>query len=667
MRWIAQLVQPGSFTNKYRIKFVNPILFCTFEATKNRTIMTKHNQHFSQYAVKAFPLIFSLFCFFSSCHSDRGNNSLLPELVQVESVMYAHPDSAFHILSEMRTIRKEDKLQYATWALLMTQAKYKLFITQDDSLVNVALDYFQKRKDPQRKALSFYLKGSLYTDNGQSEDALPYLLQASKEVEQTDDYQLAHLIFRELCDIYAYRGLNEYASVSSEKALKYALKSGNKKYIMSAYQAMARVSRCQNQYSQEADYYEHAIRLSIENDLYQDEANLLTEMANTYRYLGDTLKSIQAIKESVHISEAHSLAISPQQYYTLGESYLQVGNDSAFIYLSKALENANLYNQFNANMCLYQLFSRKHDYKKGLEYLETSITLLDSIRHTENSTAIVEMKQKYDQQKVINEKMLVEMRKDAVINKFLLVSILLICVIALLTFIYFRNIRRKRLLIQETDEKTRALVLELQKNEMTIRQNQRYIDDLSEQLRSQNDVQEHMEETTSLMNDLMAQNKALESINDNLRQDKESYMRSLKIKNEELVKMDELSIIADKQQNRIHYLEGLLVEKNDMLHKVKHFHVYLNSSEWVQLYHLMDLVFSSFTSRLNELIPTLTETELKLCCLIKLHLSNKEIASVLSISNLSVGKYKQRLRSHILNSTALYDGSKSLDLWIWDL
>jgi tetratricopeptide (TPR) repeat protein len=648
-------------------RFAIPILFCTFGATKDITVMTKHNDLFTAQATKVLILIIGLIYCFSSCRSERENTPLLPELVQAEEVMYTHPDSAYHILTGMTAVRDKGELQYATWALLMTQAKYKLYINQNDSLVNVALDYFQKRSNPQRKALSSYLKGALYTENEQSEDALPYLLQASKEVEQTDDYQLAFLIYRGLCDIYAYRNLNEYASATSEKALKYAEQSGNKKYIMSAYQAMARVSRCQNQFTQEADYYERAVRLSKENALYQDEASLLTEMANAYKHLGDTLKSIETIKESINVSEAHSFAMSPQQYYTLGELYLQTGNDSAFIYLSKALENADLYNQFNANMGLYQLFSRKHDYKLGLEYLEASVTLLDSIRHTENSIAIVEMKQKYDQQKVINEKMRVEMRKNSVINKFLFVFVLLICVIALLSFLYHRNLRRKSLLIKESEDKAHRMALELQKNEMAIRQNLRYIDDLSEQLKSQNDVHEHMEETVSLMNDLMAQNSALESINTNLKQAKESYMRSLKLKDEELMKMDELSILTDKQQNRIHDLEGLLIEKNDLLNKVKHTHLYLSSSEWIQLYHLMDIVFGGFTRRVKELIPTLTDTELKLCCLIKLHLSNKEIASVLAISNLSVGKYKQRLRSRVLNGTTLYDGSKSLDLWIWDL
>lgn len=66
---------------------------------------------------------------------------LLPELQQAESVMYESPDSALRLLQSMPVPQPSDRLQYATWALFTTQARYKLYMQQSDSLINIAYDF----------------------------------------------------------------------------------------------------------------------------------------------------------------------------------------------------------------------------------------------------------------------------------------------------------------------------------------------------------------------------------------------------------------------------------------------------------------------------------------------------------------------------------------------
>ena len=98
-----------------------------------------------------FYLMIVCACLLSSCHSGRSGQEALPlELVQAENLMYEHPDSALQILQGMSV--PSEKEAYATWALLLTQAKYKCDIAQSYSLVNVAYDYFIKGDDVQKKA-----------------------------------------------------------------------------------------------------------------------------------------------------------------------------------------------------------------------------------------------------------------------------------------------------------------------------------------------------------------------------------------------------------------------------------------------------------------------------------------------------------------------------------
>lgn len=100
-------------------------------------------------------------CILSSCNmQQRGSGALPKELVQAENIMYENPDSALHILQAMPM--PTEKEAHATWALLLTQAKYKCFVDQSDSLVNIAYEYFLKGNNVHKKALSLFCKAALY-------------------------------------------------------------------------------------------------------------------------------------------------------------------------------------------------------------------------------------------------------------------------------------------------------------------------------------------------------------------------------------------------------------------------------------------------------------------------------------------------------------------------
>ena len=131
------------------------------------------------------------------------------ELVQAENIMYENPDSALHILQGMEVPTEGEA--HATWALLLTQAKYKCDILQSDSLVNIAYKYFIGRNNVGKKALVLYLKGGLLNESNQQDKALPYYIKAAEESENCKDYRLAYFINSHIARIYLYRKLYDYA------------------------------------------------------------------------------------------------------------------------------------------------------------------------------------------------------------------------------------------------------------------------------------------------------------------------------------------------------------------------------------------------------------------------------------------------------------------------
>ena len=193
------------------------------------------------------PLLIALLLTMTGCHRPATTGELCTELQQAEALMYPHPDSALHILQAMTP--PTDELNRATWALFTTQAKYKLYQTQSDSLLNIALPYFMKTEDAQRRALVLYHQAAFLKMNKDIETAQDILLKAINEVETTTDYQLAHLIYASLGGIYIYRALTDYALDVYQKAYEKANKSNNQLLIFSSLVYLGRTYDVKKEYS----------------------------------------------------------------------------------------------------------------------------------------------------------------------------------------------------------------------------------------------------------------------------------------------------------------------------------------------------------------------------------------------------------------------------------
>lgn len=195
---------------------------------------------------------------------NASQQALLLELVQAEAVMYEHPNSALGVLQGMKVPASSDKLQNATWALLTVQAKYKNYKEElaDSTLINIAYDYFMKQNNPQRKAMVLYYKGVLYEKADKKNEAQESYLKAIEEVEKTKDYQLAHLIYSSIGNIYLYNSLNEYALQMFKQSLHYAKLSENKNYICSAYYDLGKVYSVLFDFDNSIKYYKEAIQMA---------------------------------------------------------------------------------------------------------------------------------------------------------------------------------------------------------------------------------------------------------------------------------------------------------------------------------------------------------------------------------------------------------------------
>ena len=606
-------------------------------------------------------LIISIIISLISCtHNKNYPTAFQPELAKAEAMMYRYPDSALHILQGIQPDIPSENEQYATWALLMTQAQYKNQIEQSDSLINIAYSYFTKHDNAQRKALALYYKGILRHESHHAEDALSFYLEAATEIEKTNDYQLGFLINSEVGLMYLYRKLNDYAMEYFEKAHHNAELSDNQTYIAFSFIYIARAFSQKKQYNKAIEYYEKAIKIGQVNNYPTILASAMNETSFLFLKTGENKKALQYAKDCIKIKK------TDQRIFSLGDTYRYLKMyDSAYFYLNQACLSPNIHTARSAYQALYYISQEEKDYKKAVEYSNKLWFYQDSIGKTDRNKALIEMQEKYDQQKIINENNLSQIKKDRIIRNVLIALIILSFIIAITNYLYQRKIVSQKQEISEKEEKIRYFTMKIHENETLINRNKMRIEELTIQMEGSLEIKEQWKEQNKIRQEIQQQNETLKLGNNNLQNHISNYAQSLKEKSKELEAMEHLSKENQYLHKREAFLCNQLIKQTELFNKLKTTK-YIDNKLWQEIKEKIDLLFDNYTKRLCHQIPSLTDGDIQICCLIKLRFSNGDIANMLAISPTSVSKRKLRLKERIVQEIGSLGENQSLDLWLME-
>lgn len=606
-------------------------------------------------------LIISIITSLISCtHNKNYTTTFQPELAKAEAIMYRYPDSALHILQGIQPDNPSDNEQYATWALLMTQAQYKNQIEQSDSLINIAYSYFINQDNAQRKALALYYKGILCHESHHAEDALSFYLEATTEIEKTNDYQLGFLINSEIGLMYLYRKLNDYAMEYFEKAHHNAELSNNQTYIAFSFIYIARAFSQKKQYNKAIEYYEKAIKIGQVNNYPTILASAMNETSFLFLKTGENKKALQYAKDCIKIKK------TDQRIFSLGDTYRYLKMyDSAYFYLNQASLSPNIHTARSAYQALYYISQEEKDYKKAVEYSNKLWFYQDSIGKTDRNKALIEMQEKYDQQKIINENNLSQIKKDRIIRNVLIALIILSFIIAITNYLYQRKIVSQKQEILEKEEKIRYFTMKIHENETLINRNKMRIEELTIQMEGSQEIKEQWKEQNKIRQEIQQQNEMLKLENNKLQNHISNYAQSLKEKSKELEAMEHLSEENQYLHKREAFLCNQLINQTELFNKLKTTK-YIDDQLWQEIKEKIDLLFDNYTKRLYHQIPSLTDGDIQICCLIKLRFSNGDIANMLAISPTSVSKRKLRLKERIVQEIGSLGENQSLDLWLME-
>ena len=610
--------------------------------------------HYILYILIAFVALLNI-----QCSGNGKEKTPLPELVHAESVMFDHPDSALHILEAMpMPSARRDKENHALWCLLLTQAQYKQVMKiSSDSLVRIAYDYYKPTNNARRKAMSALYMGGVNYNLGNIEESIRFYLEAKTEMEKTNDYKLGYLVMSGLGRIYLYRNLIEYAFEACQSAYNYSVKDSNLRYQMVSLQYLARCYCLLNNLDKAEQIYEQSAELALElknNDFY---AVVQQELALVYIAQKRFYESLEVVQ---------TLQPSSQTYLLRGQIYLCLSKaDSALYYLKKSLRTDNVYTKRSVYKTLYQLScdSEFNIYMK--EFCDSLLFYTDSVMSLDKGKEIIAYKEKYDHQKLITEQQRLKLEKADAQRMIFIITICLIVVIAVVAYLYQKRLVRKETTIRKQSEQLQAYMLQLHEYETRLMQNNRYMEELKEQLSGQEMNSDELHEYREQIDSLQVENGRLSEKINSLQHHINDYSSKLDKARREADKFRNLSEenLYLKQRERV--LTDYVVDNDRLVKELRERCRILKDREWEILEQMCESTYSNFVSRLQGVCPTLTKQELHLCLLIKLRFNNAQMSEIFGVNTTSVSQKKFRLKKHL--SDALrgdLSDEMTLDRWV---
>ena len=408
------------------------------------------------------------------------------------------------------------------------------------------------------------------------------------------------------------------------------------------------------------EHFRQATRLAaLAKDQYL-EMQSKYELAVLYMTLQQPFEALPLLKETKDYLSSQTPDSKQPILITLIQTYLQLDQpDSAQVYIDEAMTLPDRNNlRYNIYDLLFQYYRAKQQYAR-------SVWAADSMRYYQPlalrqqlSRQVAEIKEKYDNEQLANERNRIRMERDRSVIIGLSLAVALLGIIILLTVAYRRRLRRIR-------EQLRQDAIRLHDNEETLRQNSQSIVLLQAQLADEHqESQVQRDELQAAIDALQQQNKTLDAENQRLQSSLDHYRDKYDTEEQRILR---------QQAERLRQLEAHeqalveeLIRRDSLVQLLRRQPKFLGEGEWKKLALLTDSIYNRFTVRLKERFPQLTDVDLQYCILIKLRFTVSQIAILMAVSPSSVSQQKSRLKKRLQQSEGFgLSPGEMLDSWLW--
>ena len=494
-----------------------------------------------------------VFIIFFSCHQVSQQH---PILEQAEKVMSEHPDSALFLLEQVAAPEKMPERDYATWCLLITEARDKNYIEHtSDSLINVAIQYFEKKKDINRLSEAYYCQGRILSELSASEEALTAYLKAKELVRETSDRDLEARINNHLGTLYWENGRTEKSLSCYKEAYRNYEMEQNKIGMTNTLRNIGKSMHGLEKLDSAYFYLSKAIQLAEQGQIDSQMTHLLSSIGSVCAEKGEYEKALTYNKASLSYPMRKNMLCA--RYFAIGRLYQNLQKtDSALLYAEKALMGTDLYIECSANRLLYTIYVKEQDYKKACTYNERYLLLRDSIEQVYRPQKLAKVEALYNKERLVG-KQKQQMHEARSRQDFLLICFLCACLaIGIVYVIMFQTISKHKL-------KNKEIQKLLQKNENLLLSDKQEMEKKDIALQT---IQKQLEENHLLIDSLTETIQTLE--NDNLSQ-LEIYKQQQEEANIEQSKLlKEKETILKQKEELISNKDILLRQKDTQLQSI---------------------------------------------------------------------------------------------------
>lgn len=539
-------------------------------------------------------LLFSMF----ACSNRSDVTSLLRE---AELYMNTRPDSTLYLLESITHPEDLQEEQNALWCLLYTQAQDKNLIKHtSDSLIQIAVNYYEKTSLKDRKMQAYYYRGNVFYDLKDALQAQEYYLKAYEVGKNLNDPFLLGRLCANLGTLYTYQELYQPAMAFQKEAADCFMQGKDTVSLSVTFRNIARIHVCESKLDSAIAYYSKALSYtSGSHELY-----ILNELADVYGRVGDNETGLTyAWKAYSQIKTADDSCLVN---LTLGDLYLKSGKtDSAYHYLSFCRKSANINTLKDAYYWLSQLEKGRRNLNDYVVFQEQYEMLRDSADRLTYKETLTRLQSMYDYMLVEREKEYYRKeadRKTIYMYSFLGGTILFLLVAVCLVLGFF-SIKRKK-------EEQQKQLLRLQ--EQQIRESKQYQTE-------RNAAILELEQKTRLANGLKIELDIIKSI-----------------KEEQAVE-ETVFCSTKEEQSKIFFASDLYRGLRTKWDK-------LDSEQWLEVVKWIDhILYLNFTYRIKMMYPQISEQELQICCLTKLGIPVSRMAVLLVKTSQGISLGRKRL------------------------
>lgn len=401
--------------------------------------------------------VFLLFLIVTLCCSCGKRK--IETLQKAMDILYEYPDSALKLFKSVPKAHWYSMNKFhAYYDLANIEIGYKNGLNiQSDSVLDISFFYFEKRinKYAKEAAKAYYLLGCYYSDIGDSEFAMSYLIKAQNLARELNMPLIIRRINMRLSLLY-YSQFNydEAVSLINENITIY---NDAKSSVHNGkdYQFLGYFYTALENYESAI----HNLRISdsiaiAENDSVLHASNI-DYLIIAYSSSNDIESAKELIPTFKHI---HRNNLNRTHQFVLSGYYLALGmTDSAKYYIQPSLDYANRSNDitYKAGVIsrLREIAKAKGDIYEALDLAKKQILLQDTIYDKNLKNSLRDIREKYNYSFATGK--ITELSlKNRTLQLSLLASLIFIFVIAaLLRYVYLKNRKEKA--------KTKAIIASL--------------------------------------------------------------------------------------------------------------------------------------------------------------------------------------------------------------